>query len=171
MAFPGGTSSKETACQCRRQEKRTRSLVRKIPCRRRAWQTTSVFLPGESHGQRSLADYSPLQLQGVGNNWSDLTHKHTQHKAYISYLGVQIETDEYSRYQAILQISRPIKASKQSDQRKKLEIFPGFYCQGLWKLLKLTEREMRKTRKREKHCSVQSLSHVQLFATPWTATH
>ena len=30
---------------------------------------------------------------------------------------------------------------------------------------------MRKTRKREKHCSVQSLSHVQLFATPWTATH
>ena len=30
---------------------------------------------------------------------------------------------------------------------------------------------MRKTRKREKHCSVQSLSHVQLFATPWAAAH
>ena len=28
--------------------------VRKIP-RRRAWQPTSVVLPGESHGQRSLA--------------------------------------------------------------------------------------------------------------------
>ena len=28
---------------------------------RRAWQTTPVFLPGESHGQRSLAGYS---LQG-----------------------------------------------------------------------------------------------------------
>ena len=26
---------------------------------RRAWQSTSVFLPGESHGQRSLAGYSP----------------------------------------------------------------------------------------------------------------
>ena len=26
---------------------------------RRAWQPTSVFLPGESHGQRSLAVYSP----------------------------------------------------------------------------------------------------------------
>ena len=25
---------------------------------RRAWQPTSVFLPGESHGQRSLAGYS-----------------------------------------------------------------------------------------------------------------
>ena len=26
---------------------------------RRAWQPTPVFLPGESHGQRSLASYSP----------------------------------------------------------------------------------------------------------------
>ena len=25
---------------------------------RRKWQPTPVFLPGESHGQRSLADYS-----------------------------------------------------------------------------------------------------------------
>jgi len=32
--------------------------VRKIPWRR-AWQPTPVFLPGESHGQRSLEDYSP----------------------------------------------------------------------------------------------------------------
>ena len=26
---------------------------------RRQWQTTPVFLPGKSHGQRSLAGYSP----------------------------------------------------------------------------------------------------------------
>ena len=32
--------------------------VEKIPWRR-AWQPTSVFLPGESHGQRSLAGHSP----------------------------------------------------------------------------------------------------------------
>ena len=32
--------------------------VRKIPWRR-AWQTTPVLLPGESHGQKSLAGYSP----------------------------------------------------------------------------------------------------------------
>ena len=32
--------------------------VGKIPWRR-AWQSTPVFLPGESHGQRSLAGYSP----------------------------------------------------------------------------------------------------------------
>ena len=32
--------------------------VGKIPWRR-AWQPTPVFSPGESHGQRSLVDYSP----------------------------------------------------------------------------------------------------------------
>ena len=32
--------------------------VRKIPCRREQ-QPTPVFLPGESHGQRSLAGYHP----------------------------------------------------------------------------------------------------------------
>ena len=33
--------------------------VWKIPWRRK-WQPTPVFLPRESHGWRSLADYSPL---------------------------------------------------------------------------------------------------------------
>ena len=32
--------------------------VRKIPWRR-AWQYTPVFLPGQSHGQKSLVGYSP----------------------------------------------------------------------------------------------------------------
>ena len=32
--------------------------IGKIPWRK-AWQPTLVFLPGESHGQRSLAGYSP----------------------------------------------------------------------------------------------------------------
>ena len=39
---------------------------------RRAWQPTQVFLPGESHGQKSLAGYSPRGSQRVGHNWSDL---------------------------------------------------------------------------------------------------
>ena len=34
------------------------SRVGKIPWRR-AWQPMSVFLPGESHGQRSLVGFSP----------------------------------------------------------------------------------------------------------------
>ena len=34
----------------------------KIPWRRK-WQTTPLFLPGESQGQRSLMAYSPQELQ------------------------------------------------------------------------------------------------------------
>ena len=43
------------------------SWIGKIPWRR-AWQPTPVFLPGESHGHRSLAGYSPW-----GSKESDLT--------------------------------------------------------------------------------------------------
>ena len=32
------------------------------------WQPTPVFLPGESHGQRSLAGYSTWGCKGVGYN-------------------------------------------------------------------------------------------------------
>ena len=39
------------------------SLVGKIPWRRK-WQPTLVPLPGKSHGQRSLAGYSPWGLKG-----------------------------------------------------------------------------------------------------------
>ena len=54
MGFPGGASGKEPACQCRRcKAGGFDSLVGKIPCRR-AGQPTPVFMPGESHGQRSL---------------------------------------------------------------------------------------------------------------------
>ena len=40
------------------QEPQVQSLGLEDP-QRRKWQPTSVFLPGESHGQRSLAGYSP----------------------------------------------------------------------------------------------------------------
>ena len=57
--FPGGTSGKETAPQCRRHWRPGfNPWVGKIPWRR-AWQPIPVFMPGESHGQRSLAGYSP----------------------------------------------------------------------------------------------------------------
>ena len=32
---------------------------------RRAWQPTSVFLPGKSHGQRSLVGYCPQGHEGL----------------------------------------------------------------------------------------------------------
>ena len=48
-------------------------LIRKIPWRR-AWQPTPVFLPGESHGQRSLAGCSPW-----GHKESDTTEQLSTH--------------------------------------------------------------------------------------------
>jgi len=59
VAFPDGASGKEASCQCRRYKGcRFDPWVGTIP-RRRASQPTPVFLPGESHGQRSLVGYSP----------------------------------------------------------------------------------------------------------------
>ena len=59
MGFLDGASGKEPACQCRR-HKRHRFIywVGKIPWRRK-WQATPIFLPGKSHGQRSLTGYKP----------------------------------------------------------------------------------------------------------------
>ena len=69
-SFLGGAGSKEHACQSRRLNKRCgfNPWVGKIPGRR-AWQPTPVFLPGESHGQRSLAGYSPW----VTKSWAWLS--------------------------------------------------------------------------------------------------
>ena len=52
--------------------------VRKISSRR-AWQPTPVFLPGELHGERSLAGYSPW-----GCKDSDMTER-----AYTMSLRIQ----------------------------------------------------------------------------------
>ena len=41
--------------------------VRKVPLRKK-WQLTPVFLPGKSHGQRSLADYSPWGHKSIRCN-------------------------------------------------------------------------------------------------------
>ena len=75
MGFPGGTNGKRPGCQCRRGNRcGFDPWIGKIPWWR-AWQPTEVFLPGESHGQRSLAAYSPW-----GRKESD-TAEHTYHQA------------------------------------------------------------------------------------------
>ncbi|XP_055252261.1 fibroblast growth factor 6 isoform X1 [Moschus berezovskii] len=52
--FPGGSDGKESACNA----EDPGSQAGKIPWRRE-WLPTPVLWPGESHGQRSLAGYSP----------------------------------------------------------------------------------------------------------------
>jgi len=61
MGFPWWLSRKESECKAGATE--DAGLIpglgtSPIPWRR-AWQATPIFLPGESHGQRSLEGYSP----------------------------------------------------------------------------------------------------------------
>ena len=60
LDFPCGLAGKESTCQCRRPG--FDPWVGKTP-QRRKWQPTPVFLPGKSHGQRSLVGFSPRGLK------------------------------------------------------------------------------------------------------------
>ena len=80
--FPGGDSGKEPACQGRRCKRQEFSLwVRKIPCRRK-WLPTPVLLPGESQGQRSLADYSSQGHQELDATEA-IWHAHTNNNSKL----------------------------------------------------------------------------------------
>ena len=73
--FLGGTSGKESTCQCRRHNRSWFDpWVGKIFWRK-AWQPTPVSLLGESHGQRGLVGYIPQHRKE-----SDMTEgsQHTQ---------------------------------------------------------------------------------------------
>ena len=82
--FPsGGASGKESTCQCKKQG--SNPWIRKIPWRR-AWLPSPVFLPGESHGQRSLAGYSPR-----GRKESDTTEANERtHRSWLSFMESEI---------------------------------------------------------------------------------
>ena len=58
------------------QETKLKPWVGKIPWRRE-WQHTPVLLPGESHGQRSLAGYSPWGHKESEQDWATNTFPFT----------------------------------------------------------------------------------------------
>ena len=76
---PWWLSGKEPTYQCRRL--RFDPWVGKIPWRKK-WQPTPVFLPGKSHGQRSLARYSPWSRR-VGH---DIVTKQTTVRASVTLI-------------------------------------------------------------------------------------
>ena len=68
MGFPGGSDGKESTCNA--------GDLSLIPGSERSpwsgeWVLTPVFLPGESHGQRSLVSYRPC-----GHKELDTTEQH-----------------------------------------------------------------------------------------------
>ena len=74
--FTRDSNGKESACQCRRPN--FDYWVGKMPWRRK-WQSTPAFLPGKSHGQRSLAGYSPCNCK-ESDMTEQLTQTYTDHK-------------------------------------------------------------------------------------------
>jgi len=62
------------------QETLVRSLVLEDPLRKE-WQPTPVFLPGEFHGQRSLAGHNPWSPK-ESDTTERLTHTHTHTTAH-----------------------------------------------------------------------------------------
>ena len=73
--FPGGSSGKEPSCQWKRHEAQIQSREREISWRRK-WQATPVFLPRESHGQRSLAVHRVTKSR---HDWSNLAGRMKAH--------------------------------------------------------------------------------------------
>ena len=59
-------------------ETQVRSLGREDPWRRK-WQSTPLFLPGKSHGQRSLVGYSSWGLKELD------TTKHTHFPLHLLF--------------------------------------------------------------------------------------
>ena len=57
--------------------------VRKIPWRK-IWQTTPLFLSGESHGQRTLAGYTVLGVAKSQTQQSEFTSLHTSSTVYVN---------------------------------------------------------------------------------------
>ena len=88
-AFPRWHSGKESNCRCKRHG--FNPWVRKIPWRIQ-WQPTPVFLPRESHGQRSLASYSAWgcketdMTEHIYTYTHTHTHTHTHTAPFTTYI-------------------------------------------------------------------------------------
>ena len=92
LGLPRGTSGKELSSQCRRCKScGFDPWVRKIP-RRRAWQSTPVFLTGESHGRlwsiRSQRVRHDLVTKQQQPTTMDIFTKHiaAENKRYLPWL-------------------------------------------------------------------------------------
>ena len=66
VGFPRGSVVKNPPASA---GNRFNPWVRKIPWKRK-WQPTPVFLPGEFHGQKSLAGHSPWSCKRIRHEWA-----------------------------------------------------------------------------------------------------
>ena len=79
--LPRWLGGEESTCQCRRC--RFNPWVGKVSWRRK-WLPTPVFLPGKSHGQRSLAGNSPQGGMESSTTWQlNNYHHHTEKQSRV----------------------------------------------------------------------------------------
>ena len=75
IGFPSGSEVKKPPAILEAQEIQVQSLGREDPLRK--WQPNPVFLPGESHEQRSLVCYSSWGHKELDKTKRLNTHTHT----------------------------------------------------------------------------------------------
>ena len=75
---------------------------------RRAWQPTLVFLPGESHGQKSVMGYSPW-----GRRESDMTGAIEYKIASRSWQGMRGKTQKEEKPEKTVELTAVIMGQKQ----------------------------------------------------------
>ena len=92
IGFPRGLVSKEPACQ-RRRRRRFGFDPWSEDFWRRAWELIPVFLPGSSHGQRSLAGYSRQGSQELDTTEAtEHTRTHAPNKGAAQYVRQMLTT-------------------------------------------------------------------------------
>ena len=92
--FPRWLSGKESTWKCRRHWRcRFDPWIGKIPWRKK-WQLTPVFLPGKSHGQRSLP--GGCVHKGLGTNeWLSCSHQYLSIPFKTSHFKSLISLEDY----------------------------------------------------------------------------
>ena len=110
--FPSGTSEKVLPAQCRRHKRHGfDSWVWKTSWRG-AWKPTTIFLPGESHGQRSLTSYGPYGAKELDTTEATQhTHTHT----HILYNMQFSQESQHLEKQRICSLTSPSKYKWKKD--------------------------------------------------------
>ena len=122
---------------------------------RRAWQLTLVFLPGDSHGQRSLACYSSQGLKE-----SDVTEV-TEHAHVVNLSHLCMYSPAAAKsLQSCPTLCDPMDGSP-----------PGSPVPGILQARTLEWVDISFSNAWKWKVKVKSLSRVRLLATPWTAAH
>ena len=86
--FPGGSVVKNLPANAKdRGDVGSIPRVRRIPWKRK-WQPTPVFLPGKSHGQRSLLDYSPWGCKESDTTEQLSVHREKKHRSAFVITGI-----------------------------------------------------------------------------------